>query len=370
VLTYEAASGGIVLKAGGGGGASSLNGLSDVLIDGTSNYFVNIPAGLSGSPANNLVIGNNTGNSLTSGFSNILLGASAGASITSGEENVIIGDTAGDALVLTDRNTIIGNNAASEVTSCQHLLALGNNAARNMTSNSSYNIALGEDTNTITSGSGRNICIGHRVLRTASSAQFNTCVGVFAGTAMSTGSNNALFGYYAGIAARGDNNVLLGYEAGATGTNDLTTGDNNVVIGAGSEVSAATVSNEVNIYNGSVTARFQGAAAAWSFVSDARDKKDVEDLELGLDFVTKLKPRKFKWDLRNSNVDKNKEASGFIAQEVKEVLDEIENDYTGIVDTNNPDQYTVSQANIIPMLVNAIKELKQEINDLKCKTCQ
>ena len=250
------------------------------------------------------------------------------------------------------------------------LLALGNNAARNMTSNSLYNIALGEDTNTITSGTGRNICIGHRVLRTASSAQFNTCVGVFAGTAMNTGSNNALFGYYAGIAARGDNNVLLGYEAGATGTNDLTTGDNNVVIGAGSEVSAATVSNEVNIYNGSVTARFQGAAAAWSFVSDARDKKDVEDLELGLDFVTKLKPRKFKWDLRNSNVDKNKEASGFIAQEVKEVLDEIENDYTGIVDTNNPDQYTVSQANIIPMLVNAIKELKQEINDLKCKTCQ
>ena len=250
------------------------------------------------------------------------------------------------------------------------LLALGNNAARNMTSNSLYNIALGEDTNTITSGSGRNICIGHRVLRTASSAQFNTCVGTFAGTAMNTGSNNALFGYYAGIAARGDNNVLLGYEAGATGTNDLTTGDNNVVIGAGSEVSAATVSNEVNIYNGSVTARFQGAAAAWSFVSDARDKKDVEDLELGLDFVTKLKPRKFKWDLRNSNVDKNKEASGFIAQEVKEVLDEMENDYTGIVDTNNPDQYTVSQANIIPMLVNAIKELKQEINDLKCKTCQ
>ena len=29
-----------------GGGATSLNGLSDVLIDGTSNYFVNIPSGL------------------------------------------------------------------------------------------------------------------------------------------------------------------------------------------------------------------------------------------------------------------------------------------------------------------------------------
>jgi hypothetical protein len=102
-------------------------------------------------------------------------------------------------------------------------------------------------------------------------------------------------------------------------------------------------------------------------VSDARDKKDIEDLELGLDFVNKLKPRKFKWDLRDSDVDKDKEASGFIAQEVKKVLDEMENDYTGIVDTNNPDQYTVSQANIIPMLVKAVQELKAEIELLKSK---
>ena len=47
----------------GGGGASSLNGLSDVLIDGTSAYFINIPAGLSGNPSNQLVIGNSAGNS-------------------------------------------------------------------------------------------------------------------------------------------------------------------------------------------------------------------------------------------------------------------------------------------------------------------
>ena len=52
----------------GGGGASSLNGLSDVLIDGTSAYFINIPSGLSGNPAGNLVIGNSAGNSLTTGL--------------------------------------------------------------------------------------------------------------------------------------------------------------------------------------------------------------------------------------------------------------------------------------------------------------
>ena len=71
--------------------------------------------------------------------------------------------------------------------------------------------------------------------------------------------------------------------------------------------------------------------------------------------------------MRDSEVDKNKESSGFIAQEIKEVLDEINADYTGIVDTNNPEQYTVSQANIIPMLVKAIQELREEVRN--CKNC-
>ena len=42
-------------------------------------------------------------------------------------------------------------------------------------------------------------------------------------------------------------------------------------------------------------------------------------------------------------------------------------DYTGIVDTNNPDQYTVAQANIIPMLVKAVQELSAEVKMLKNK---
>ena len=127
------------------------------------------------------------------------------------------------------------------------------------------------------------------------------------------------------------------------------------------------ISNEVNIHNNSITARFQGAAAAWSFVSDARDKKDIEDLELGVEFINKLKPRKFKWDLRDSDVDKNKEASGFVAQEIQEILDETGINYTDIVDTNNPDQYTVAKANIIPMLVKAVQELSAEVKMLKNK---
>ena len=47
----------------------------------------------------------------------------------------------------------------------------------------------------------------------------------------------------------------------------------------------------------------------------------AKDLNLGLDFVNKLQPRKFKWNHRHTDSDKGKQASGFIAQEVKEAID-------------------------------------------------
>ena len=66
-------------------------------------------------------------------------------------------------------------------------------------------------------------------------------------------------------------------------------------------------------------------------------------------------------------MDKNKKASGFIAQEIQEVLDAENIDYSGIVDTNNPDQYMIAQANIIPMLVKSIQELSAKVEILEAQ---
>ena len=74
-----------------GGGATSLNGLSDVLIDSTSAYFINIPSGLSGNPAGNLVIGNLAGNSLTTGSNSIYIGFEAGRDATTQSYNTAVG---------------------------------------------------------------------------------------------------------------------------------------------------------------------------------------------------------------------------------------------------------------------------------------
>jgi hypothetical protein len=296
---------------------------------------------------------------------NVAVGYNAGGSVSTGVRNVIVGGTAGDALTTGNDNTSLGHSA----------LGAENTGAKN-TAIGSYALAS-LDYN----GDGHNTAVGFNAGLNMSTGMQNTILGSLAGDAITDGDSNIVIGYDSGgVLTEGGQNTLVGDQAagalttggentyiGRRSGSNATTGSNNLSIGAGSSLSSATVSNEANIFNGSVVARFQGAASAWTFVSDERDKKDIEDLELGLDFIDKLKPRKFKWDLRDSDTDKGKESSGFIAQEIKEVLDETGVDYTGIVDTNNPDQYTVAQANIIPMLVKAIQELKQEIQQLKNK---
>ena len=94
---------------------------------------------------------------------------------------------------------------------------------------------------------------------------------------------------------------------------------------------------------------------------------------MGLDFVKKLKPRKFKWDYRDKtrfpeDSDKNPDMlirSGFIAQEVQELLDQENAHYTKLVGDEQPDQLTVGMTDMIPMMINAIKELSTKVETLQ-----
>jgi hypothetical protein len=100
-------------------------------------------------------------------------------------------------------------------------------------------------------------------------------------------------------------------------------------------------------------------------VSDARDKTNIADLSVGLAFVNQLQPRTFEWDIRKSEVDKGKKASGFIAQEVLAVMESENAMYTQLVSAADEEQYTVAQTNLIPILVNAIKELSARVAALE-----
>jgi len=261
------------------------------------------------------------------------------------------------------RNMAIGDLSLNANTSGTNNTAVGYLALYSNTTGN-FNLAFGPNTLQTNSTGNNNIGVGQNALTNNTSGSQNLAFGVYSLVNNTTGNNNVGNGQGSLQSnTTGGNNVGIGQAA----LQNNSTGSYNVGIGANVSSSTTVVSNEVNIYNGAVTARFQGAASSWTFVSDERDKSNIESLEIGLDFISKLQPRKFKWTLRDSDVDQGKEAAGFIAQEVFSVSQEANADYLGLVDTNNPDQFTFAATNLIPVLVNAIKELKAEIELLKQK---
>jgi hypothetical protein len=141
-------------------------------------------------------------------------------------------------------------------------------------------------------------------------------------------------------------------------------------MGVNAVPSANAVNSEVTLFNGTNLARFQGAATAWTFVSDARDKQNIENLPLGLEFIESLQPRKFEWNHRHTDAEHGKPATGFIAQEVLEAVEASDAQYANLVDTNDPEQYTLAQANLVPILVNAVKELSKQVKELQMYNAQ
>ena len=192
----------------------------------------------------------------------------------------------------------------------------------------------------------------------------NVFVGGVAGCCNTTASLNTFIGTRAGCtSSTGCCNTYVGSDAGRT----MTTGNNNVILGAGGNASSATVSNEATIFNGTNTARFQGAATSWTFTSDIRDKQNIIDLNIGRDFLRDVKPRRYEWNLRHTEIDRGKPAAGFIAQEVLEVVENHDVHYTNLVDTNDGNQYTLALSNFIPIIVKAIQELDTENQELKIR---
>jgi hypothetical protein len=247
----------------------------------------------------------------------------------------------------------------------------------------SCNTSLGAATLFNNTAGSNNTAIGRNALAQNTTGVYNTATGSLALCSSVTGVQNTATGYCAGASSNGgDNNTFIGALAGQTVTtgNNLTlvgrnagflatSASSGVALGSGAQFSSPTITQEVNIWNGAVAARFQGAAGSWSFVSDERDKSDIVALPLGLEFIKALEPRKFKWDLRNDEqgLNKGKEASGFIAQEVLAVTEQFDAPYTGLVDTNDPEQYTFAAGALMPMVVNALKELAAENAELRTR---
>jgi hypothetical protein len=170
-------------------------------------------------------------------------------------------------------------------------------------------------------------------------------------------------GYYSGYAnTTGANNTFLGTWAGYT-TN---TGDENTSIGYAAASSSSSVSNEFTLGSTNV-ANLRCNDTTISSLSDIRDKTNIEDIPLGLDFVNKMRPVSFDWNRRDGSFKGRKEF-GFIAQELKEIQDETDySEHLRLVHEDNPDKLEADPMKTYPVLVKAIQEMAAKIAILENK---
>jgi hypothetical protein len=242
----------------------------------------------------------------------------------------------------------VGTWALKNATSFNNT-AVGNFALQAASSNST---ALGFGAGAVSTGFGGTF-IGYNAGTLATSGASNTFVGSEAGQAVTTGSNNVFVGYrsaignFGGSITTGSNNVLIG-----TNGLDVTSGLSNTIILGGSSIT--TLACQVT----SITS-----------LSDGRDKKEIEALPIGLDFINELNPVKFVWDDRDENGKHDLKDCGFIAQDLKAVQEKynISEELQLVNEEISEDKIYASAGRLIPVLVKAIQELSKQLNELKNK---
>ena len=238
---------------------------------------------------------------------------------------------------------------------------IGYNTLTNLTTGYT-NTAIGTSSLSSLTAGVDNTAVGHESLMSTTTGNYNTAIGAAALSSNTIGANNtaivtgALYANTSGYA-----NTAIGQNAGIT----ITTGNNCTFLGYNALPSSATATNEITLGNSSV-ATLRCQVTSITSLSDIRDKKNIEDLSLGLNFLMKLKPRQFNWDKREwyennvSDGSKMKEilTAGFIAQELDNIQREEDAEWLNLVYKSNPDKWEATYGNLMPVIVNAIQELK------------
>jgi len=202
---------------------------------------------------------------------------------------------------------------------------------------------------------------------TCSTGSHNTAIGPFVLNVLSTGQYNSALGLNAGAnVTTGDNNLLLGLNAGRSSapSGAISTSDNNVCLG-----------------NNNIANLFCADTSISS--SDSRDKTDVADFSIGLAWINALRPVTYKWDRRtwygteaepfgtpDGSKKRSKTHIGFLAQEALAVEQAngygSSNDDSLVVNlTDDGMSYGMKYERLVPILVNAIKELSAKVTALE-----
>lgn len=280
----------------------------------------------------------------------VSIGYLAGTSYSMLNGCVFVGNTVGPQQTAEENgiwlqgSVVIGAGSATNATALDGSVIIGKSAANYLTDGLSWNT----------------VAIGSSALQNTTSSADAVAIGSAAGQYTTSGTQNVFVGRWAGQrCTTGSYNVYVGPESGlyALGTTTNTTGSNNICIGRRAYLSAADVSNEITLGNTSITS-LRCAVTSITSLSDVRDKKDIQTLPVGLDFVNTLNPVQFTWNTRDG-AKVGQQAAGFIAQDLQEA--QSGNEYLNLVLDNNPDRLEATPGNLIPVLVKAIQELAEKV---------
>jgi len=218
-----------------------------------------------------------------------------------------------------------------------------------------YNLKIGDHAlSDVTTGS-FNTAFGDWALHEVTTGYYNVAIGRSAGGAITTGSTNSALGDHAGYGIGTYSNCsCVGYMSDVTGSNQVQLGD-----------SATT-------------------PYVWNAVqnrSDERDKTAIRPCSLGLEFILRLDPVDFKWNYREDYKERLPDGTtimhendgsksrtryhhGLIAQQVKQVMDNLDVDFGGYQDHSvkgGQDVLSIGYQEFIAPTIKAIQEINTRL---------
>lgn len=297
---------------------------------------------------------------------NIPLIQSASPNIFIYQNSVGFGDS-----VFTSASGFINSNPLSNY--AYNSTAVGTKSMSQAVQNSE-NTAVGYST--LIGGGFRNVAIGNECLYnivtssgvarwSPDSSNNNVAVGYKSGYSNTIGKHNVLLGSETMLySASGSYNIAIGSGALTFYDDGLPFyGNNSIAIGASATVSA---SSQIKLGNSSQTTVSYGSIQN---TADERDKADITNTTLGLDFINALRPVDFKWNYREDyeaftspglNKKRPKVHHGLIAQEVKQAADGLGKSFGGYDDlsvSGNVDIKMLGYQEFIPPIIKSIQQV-------------
>ena len=349
-------------KAGGTGSG----GVSNIAIGYYSGFGLDYADATLG--RDNIIIGDSAGLYNNYGYQNIYIGKRSGAKAFAGYHNVYIGYLTGSE-GHGQYNVFVGDEAGRYNNNGWSNVFLGNAAGRSVT-NGYQNTLIGTQSGWKIGTGRENTFLGSSTGFNSVNSNGNTFIGSQAGDYNVSGNDNVYIGKWAGMQATGSRNIFIGANAGYS----ITTGDDQLIIdnNASSALTTALISGNFATdelrFNANVSVKTgaqsgyafyvlgtAGGSTAWSQSSDARLKTNIRTIADPIDKVMGLRGVTFEW--KDPDKFSMGEQIGFLAQETMNTLPEVVN--------TKGEYYSMQYAPITALLVEAVKELKKENDELR-----